>query len=284
MPNKAFLEITNECNLSCSFCHGTKRERQYMSVEHFRHAATELRSFAEYLYFHLMGEPLLHPELSELFEIADSLGFKVILTTNGTLLREKSEILLRAKSLYKVSISLHSYEANAYFDNLKTYLTECFDFCRKASKKGIISVMRLWNLGGEESLNNKIIALMHKEFDKDGNTIWKEIYSGYKIRDNLFLEWGNLFKWPDINGEQYGGGHFCYGLRDQVGVLVDGTVVPCCLDADGVINLGNIFSASLSDILSSERTLALRRSFEERSVTEPLCVRCGYASEKNYKG
>lgn len=283
MPNKAFLEITNECNLSCSFCHGTKRKLQYMDTEHFRHAATELRGFADYLYFHLMGEPLLHPELGELFEIADSLGFKVILTTNGTLLCEKSDILLSAKSLYKVSVSLHSYEANAYFDSLKTYLTGCFEFCEKASDKGIISVLRLWNLGGEEALNNKIIGLMHKAFDKEENAQWKEIYSGYKIRERLFLEWGNIFKWPDIDGEEYGGGHFCYGLRDQVGVLVDGTVVPCCLDADGAINLGNIFSTPLAHILSSERALALRRSFEQRSVTEPLCVRCGYASEKNYK-
>ncbi len=284
MPNKAFLEITNECNLSCSFCHGTKREVKYMSVEKFRHAATELRSFADYLYFHLMGEPLLHPELSELFEIANDLGFKVILTTNGTLIREKSDILLRSPALYKVSISLHSYEANAYFDSLKAYLSDCFDFCNKASKKGIISVLRLWNLGGEDALNSKIISLMHKAFDSGTCEEWKEIYSGYKIKDKLFLEWGSFFKWPDIEGEQYGGGHFCYGLRDQVGILVDGTVVPCCLDADGVINLGNIFETPLSKILSSEHATALRRSFEERSVTEPLCVRCGYASEKNYKG
>lgn len=273
MPNKAFFEITNACNLSCDFCHGSKREIRYLSLEEFRRGATELSCFADYLYFHLMGEPLLHPLLPEFFEISHSLGLRVILTTNGTLLAKRQDILLSARALHKVSISLHCYEVNDMGISIEKYLAEVFEFCKRAADKGIIAVMRLWNKGGRDSMNNEILAEMQRAFEGE----WKEIYSGYKLRDKVFLEWGQLFEWPDINGEYKGDSHSCYGLRDQVGVLCDGTVVPCCLDAEGSIALGNIFKQSLKDILMSDRARALKSSFEKRHICEALCQRCGYA-------
>lgn len=290
MAKKAFLEITNACNLSCSFCHGTKRKIRYITVSEFERAAVQLRSFADYLYFHVMGEPLLHPELAVFFEIAHRIGFKVILTTNGTLLSDKADILLGAKSLHKVSISLHSFEANTgscsselhhiEHERFKQYLTDCFSFCEEAAGHGIISVMRLWNIGGQNDQNPYIIRKMHEFFDAAAETEWKQIYSGYKIKDKIFLEWGEKFDWPDVEADYLGDDHSCYGLRDQVGVLSDGTVVPCCLDADGAIPLGNIFLTPFEEIFASPRATALRKSFETRCITEALCRRCGYAHVK----
>ncbi len=279
MPNKAFFEITNACNLKCSFCHGTKREICYLSAEEFEAGARQLRGFADYLYFHLMGEPLLHPKLGIFFDIAAELGFKVILTTNGTLLDKKKDILLSAKALHKISISLHSYEANDIGISAEEYLDSCFEFCREAADNGVIAVMRLWNEGGADSLNNEILDKMHAYFTDE----WKEIYSGYKLRDKVFLEWGKKFDWPDVDAEYAGDSHYCYGLRDQIGVLSDGTVVPCCLDAEGAINLGNIFEKPLDEILNSPRAIALKESFEKRKITEELCKRCGYASMRYNK-
>lgn len=254
-----------------------------MSVEEFRHAAGEARAFGEYLYFHLMGEPLLHPDLGEFLDIAYKLGFKVIITTNGTLLDSCRDVLLSSPALFKVSISLHSFEANDESDGFDEYLDSCFAFCRDAAEKGVIAVMRLWNLGGLESKNDEIIRKMHAFFDTDGAQ-WKEIYSGSKIREKVFLEWGQKFDWPDTEAEFCGDSHSCYGLRDQIGILSDGTVVPCCLDADGAIALGNIFDKCLSEILASPRAIALKKSFECKKITEPLCQRCGYAKMKGYKG
>lgn len=278
MPNKAFLEITNACNLNCSFCHKTKRDIKYISKEEFLIAAQKVRSFADYLYFHLMGEPLLHPDLAEFFKIAYELKFKVILTTNGTLLKKREDILLNSPSLFKVSISLHSFEANEMGMDIDTYLKDCFEFCSKASEKGVISVMRLWNSGGKDKLNNHILESMHSFFKGE----WKEIYSGYKIKEKVFLEWGEKFDWPDIDSEEISGNISCYGLRDQIGILSNGTVVPCCLDSDGVINLGNIFTDNLEDILNSERAKNLKESFIKRKVCEELCRKCGYANKKKY--
>ena len=277
MLKKAYLEITNVCNLACSFCHGTKREKMFMSVENFKIAAEKIRPHAEYLYFHLMGEPLLHPELETLFAIAADLGFKVIITTNGTLLKRSESVLLGAKALHKVSISVHSFEGNKVDFSSGSYLDNCVCFAKKLSGNGKICVLRLWNLGNSsdsDSFNNELLDGLSKSFPKP----WKQVYSGYKLCDRVFVEWGNRFEWPDEASAEVGEKHSCYGLRDQIGVLCDGTVVPCCLDADGVINLGNIFESDLQDILNSTRATELRKSFECKKVTEELCKRCGFAA------
>lgn len=276
MLKKVYLEISNICNLDCSFCHGTKRRKKLMNKEEFSAAAKSLVGHTEYLYFHLMGEPLLHSELEEFLNIAGELGFKVIITTNGTLLKEKGSVLISAPALHKVSISLHCYEANNMKMSTEEYLSNCLEFCANASARGKICVLRLWNIGGMESLNEKILDHIRAKFGDE----WKSTYSGYKICDKLFLEWGDKFHWPDENAEFCSDRHTCYGLRDQVGVLCDGTVVPCCLDADGVINLGNIFEESLDDILKKPRAVALKKSFETRNITEPMCQRCGFATTR----
>lgn len=276
MLKKAYLEITNECNLACTFCHGTKRTVRYMTEEEFIHAAKKLRPHTDYLYFHLMGEPLLHPLLDRFLEIAHELGFRVCITTNGTLLPRMKNILLASPALHKVSISLHAYEANAMDISIDDYLTGCFDFCKCASERGIISVMRLWNIGGENSMNGDILKKMLAFFDTEPQIC----RNGYKLADKAFLEWGDRFEWPDENAELCSEKHSCYGLRDQIGVLCDGRVVPCCLDSEGAITLGNIFTDSLDGILSSKRATDLKRSFENRSVKEPLCQRCGFATAK----
>ena len=247
-----------------------------MTVDEFTHAATELRRVSEYIYFHLMGEPLLHPDLEEFFSIARTLGFKVMITTNGTLLREKRHILLSSPALHKISISLHAYEANTMDISLREYLNDCLDFCRAASERSVICVMRLWNIGGENSENDAILDIMKEYYPQD----WKISRNGYKIADRVFLQWGERFDWPDEDAGKVGDCHSCYGLRDQVGVLSDGRVVPCCLDADGVITLGNIFEESIEDILAKPRAVALKRSFETRKIKEPLCLRCGFAATR----
>ena len=283
MPNKAYLELTNICNLDCSFCHKTKRAPRMISDTEFTRAATQLRTFADYLYFHLMGEPLLHPRLTDYITEASEMGFRAVITTNGTLLGRCADALL-SSPVYKVSISLHSYEANKNAITIDSYLNDCFSFAKRAAEKGIICVLRLWNEGGcENTLNSEIIARMHEFFDTDGTTVWKETYSGYKIAEYLFLETAERFEWPDENAQIRSESHYCYGLGDQVGVLCDGTVVPCCLDADGSIALGNIFDEELSDILMSERVQNMRAAFRCRKVTEELCRRCGYAAAKKFR-
>ena len=129
---KVYLEISNICNLSCRFCPGTKRSKKAMTEEELAVLLPKIRPYTDYLYFHLMGEPLLHKNLERFLEMAGSYGFKVILTTNGTLLKKQQEMLLSSPALHKVNISLHAFEANDLSVPFAQYLSDCFEFCKKA--------------------------------------------------------------------------------------------------------------------------------------------------------
>ncbi len=272
MLRKAYLEITNVCNLRCAFCPGTARTPRFMTPEDFRLLAGKLRGHTEYLYFHLMGEPLLHPGLETLLAIADELRFKVMLTSNGTLLPQRQEVLLAAPALHKVNISLQSFEANVGGE-LSSYLRGCTDFAATAAKAGKLCEFRLWNRGGWESMNPAIRAALAAVFPEP----WESSRNGFRLAERIWLEPGDRFDWPDLSLPSLGERCFCYGLRDQIGVLCDGTVVPCCLDREGAIALGNLFEQELSEIMSTERARAIYDGFSRRRAVEPLCRTCGYA-------
>lgn len=281
MLDKIYLEITNVCNLDCSFCHKTSREKRFMSKEEFDLLTNKLQGKIKYLYFHLMGEPTLHPNLPEFIDLAKDKGFLPIITTNGSLLEKKGDALIEHIP-YKISISLHAPEANPQF-NSEGYVESCISFAKRAAERECIVALRLWNLGSDAD-NSDILAKLHEAFSNP----WVPVRggSGQRLAHKIFLEWGDRFEWPDDpenpkdQGEKAACSEapraFCYALRDQAGVLVDGTVVPCCLDADGRIPLGNLFTSELEDAIGSPRAKALYSGFSQRRAIEPLCQSCGF--------
>ena len=275
MLKKAYIEITNRCNLRCSFCPGTKRAPRTMTPAEFDLVLERLTGQVEYVYLHVMGEPLSHPQLAELLSLAAAREMKVCITTNGTLLARQAETLLAAPTLHKVSVSLHSFEGNdGAQERERQYLEEVWSFAARAAAQGVIAALRLWNEGGAETRNGVIEAFLHEKCPGE----WPEPRGGsFRLRDNLYLERAKKFDWPDLNAQERGT-QFCYGLRDQLGVLADGTAVPCCLDHEGDIALGNLFTQPLSEILQSERACALRVGFSRRRPSEELCRRCGFAA------
>ncbi len=278
MLQRAYVEITNVCNLRCSFCPQTRREKRFMAVEEFRHLAGKLRPYTGYLYLHVMGEPLLHPDLGAILDVCGEMDFRVCLTTNGTLLREKLTLLEGRRALHKVSVSLHSFEGNGGEEGLADYVTGCFDACRILSKSGVICALRLWNEGGENRLNHQVVSLL-----TDGRApedLPQDKAGHRKLGEKLFLESAEKFDWP-IQSGQRSDTQFCHGLRRQIGVLCDGTVVPCCLDGEGLIPLGNLLTEELRDILASPRAAAMLEGFARRQPSEELCRRCGYARRFN---
>lgn len=277
--NRAYVEIGNICNLACSFCPGTSRPSRQMNAVEFRSVCEALRPYTDFLYFHVMGEPLIHPHLGELLGIAGEYGFRVCITTNGTLLASTEGVLLRhADVLHKVSISLHSMEGNALGDNCDGYVADAIGFSRRAAERGIYTVFRLWNLDTEERrggnrANHSIEERLREAFPGE----WTARPNGYRLSRNIFLEYAGIFTWPTESEADEIEDGFCHGLLDQIAVLADGTVVPCCLDSEGEIALGNIFTQSLSAILSSPRAEEMRSGLESGRFVEPLCKKCTYA-------
>ncbi len=277
MLKKAYLEITNVCNLDCSFCPGTGRTQGFLSPDQFRLLAGRLRPHTEFLYLHLMGEPLLHPQLETLLAIAAELEFRVVLTTNGTLLPQTGSLLCSSPAVWKVNVSLHSFEGNPPLGELSDYLDHCIRFARRAAGAGKRCALRLWNLDGEtlsgaNSCNHTVLETLEESFPKP----WKTGRRGTTLTDGVYLDWGDRFEWPDLTAPEGKSSGFCMGLRDQVGVLWDGTVVPCCLDHEGDLPLGNLYRQSLDDILNSPRAQAIYHGFSRGLVAEELCRKCGY--------
>ncbi len=271
MYSRVYVEITNICNMNCSFCHGTKRPSKRMNYQEFKTILNKLKPHTEYIYYHLMGEPLTHPDLEDFIKLATRMGFKSVITTNGTLLKQKGHILIDQK-VHKVSISLHSFEGDETSLHQK-YLTEVAEFAKFANEQGIIVVLRLWNNGYDNGKNAKAIEFLKNVIKGE----WTPNTKGLRIRDRLFLEYGERFGWPDKDADVQGNNVFCYGLRDHFGILSNGTVVPCCLDSDGCIALGNIFEENIEDILSSKRATSMVNGFNNRLACEDLCTRCAYA-------
>lgn len=279
MYSRAYIEITNVCNMSCSFCHGHSRAPRKMTRNEFERLTDELFGVTEYLYYHIMGEPTTHPELCDFIRLAGAKGFRSVVTTNGTLLDRVGDGLI-SSGVYKVNISIHSFEENCkdehqnYIEKYEKYIEKCLNFADEASRAGALVILRLWNSGHDGGRNEDILARMREKF---AGSEWHEVANGARIRHRLHLEYGDRFEWPDMAARDGGDGVFCYGLSDHFGILCDGSVVPCCLDAEGAITLGNAYSEPILSILESERAERIRRGFAEKKACEELCRRCGYA-------
>ena len=276
MLKRVYIEITNVCNLRCDFCPGTRREARFLSPAELRLLAGKLRGHTSYLYFHVMGEPLLHPELGELLGIAAEEGFRACLTTNGTLLEEKTDLLLAAPALHKLSVSLHSAEGNG-LEKLGDYLAGVWESALALSGAGVICALRLWNIGGAEECNGEIYAFLREKLGVHPLELPRPRQGSWRLGERLYLERAEKFDWPDLDAPETGT-RFCLGLRDQAAVLCDGTVVPCCLDHEGDVPLGNLLEQELEEILASPRARAVYEGFSQGKPSEELCRRCGFAA------
>ena len=243
-----------------------------MTAEEFASIIPKIRPYTDFVYFHIMGEPLLHPELEKFLKLAEDADLKVILTTNGTLVENQKEMLLSSKALHRINISLHAFEANDCSVPFEKYIDDCCKFGKDMNGRKIV-VYRLWNGGGADKLNEEIISQMKKTFSDE----WHVGKMMTELAPKTFLEYGEKFDWPDLSAEESDEKIFCYGLRDQLGILCDGTVVPCCLDHEGDINLGNIFEDDMEKILVSPRAKAVYDGFTGETAVEELCRKCGYA-------
>ena len=250
---RVYIEITNICNLNCEFCTPHNRLPGKMTFDEFKIILEKIKPYTKYIYLHVKGEPLLHPEVDKFIKYAFDEGFEINLTTNATLLNEHFEI---TKYLRQINISLHATNDSSIVKTAKE-ITDC------------IINFRVWNF--EE--NKKAIEVLEKEFTIAINTT-----SNFKIKENIFVTAQNKFVWPSASLEKNisSTNGYCHALKDQIAILVDGTVVPCCLDNNGDIPLGNILNESFESILNSEKVTRILDGFKNRICTEELCKKCEF--------
>ena len=281
---KIYVEITNSCNLKCSFCPENKREKLFMRLNEFENIIKQIKDYTNLIALHEKGEPLLHPDLEKILKICEENDILVNITTNATLLEKNVDMLIASKAVRQLNLSLHSINKNENTDiyNFEQYIKSVFNATRKILKESnIIISYRLWNLENieENSENYKILKEIENEFKINDlvNVAKKESF--VKLAENAFLNQDLEFVWPSMDSNVISECGTCWGLRNQVAILVNGDVVPCCLDENGEINLGNIHKSTFEEILDTNLAKKLIKGFEENKIIHNLCKRCGFRSK-----
>ncbi len=251
---KVYIEITNACNLNCSFCAPKKREVKYLNFEEFKIILSKLKGYTKYLYFHILGEPLIHPLINDFINYAAQEGFNINLTTNGYLMKK----IINNQHIRQINISLHSYHPQ-YGLKLDDYLHNIFEVINNLPAKTYIN-LRWWVNNSE---NEQMQQLIKDKYLKED-------------MHNVYFSYHQEFIWPDFQNDYDNPKGKCYGLIDHIGILVDGTVIPCCLDSQGLINLGNIFEKDLDEIMKSERVNKMIKGFKKGEKCEELCKKCHF--------
>lgn len=272
MFQRVYIEITNICNLNCSFCLKHNRTPQTMTLHEFSHILSEITGYTNHVYLHVQGEPFLHPELISFMDDCYLKGFKVHLVTNGTLLNKMDIKLYNHPALVQLSVSLHSSQISINDDNymvLKT-LIDSVDTL-KASL-----FLRLWTFKNNNLINLLDSLIQPNTVHLDGKRI--------RIKKNLFVDLDEEFEWPNLDQTFQSKTGYCHAGTKMMAILSNGDVSPCCLDANGIINLGNIHQIGFKQIITSEKYLNTIEGFKKRLCVEPLCQGCTYRLRFNKKG
>lgn len=267
---RIYIEITNVCNLNCSFCSRTSKSNREMTFEEFKEVLSKINNYTDYIYLHVKGEPLTHHNLDKILDITKEYNKKVCITTNGVFLKDKLPILKKYDNIYQINISLHSE------NNKKNYLEDIISSVNELSS--YISY-RFWTLDNNKMDNKtkEYIKVLKEVYNKE------EIYDGIKLKDKVYLSLDNKFIWPSINNDYYNERGTCLGAKTQLAILSDGTVSICCLDSEGESNLGNIFTMSMEDILSSSRYINTINNFNNNKAYLDICKHCSYKERFNNK-
>ena len=269
--SKIYVEITNYCNLNCSFCSVDSLPKKEMSLDEFKIVLDKIRDYTDSIYLHVKGEPLLHNNLDDILNLCDLYKIKVNITTNGTLLLRKKEILLKHE-IRQINVSLHSE------NKMSDYFETVFNTCDELSKKTTI-VYRIWTLPSLDL--NKISTIIvekiihhYKLSTEIVDKIKKD--KNIKIRDNIYLDKDYEFVWPNESEEISSDVGYCLGTKTHIAILSNGDIVPCCLDSSALIKLGNIFENNMNEIINSSEFTKISNGFKERKIINDVCKKCNY--------
>lgn len=287
---RIYVEIGNVCNLQCDFCPPVERAKASMDEPFFERVMAEVAPLADEVCLHLMGEPLNHPLLGAFIDICARHQVPVNITTNAVLLTGARKQILLNPIIRQVNLSVHSFEANFGAADVAPYLDRVLGWVHHALdvRPELYINLRLWDLNEPTAFNEKnrlIRARIEREFDFSFAALNVDVRrkKGYRIVGRLYASFDSRFVWPSLDLPVRGQRGFCHGLSTHVGIHADGTVVPCCLDKEAAVPLGNLKTQSLTAVLAGPRATAMREGFKNRQLVEDLCQRCQYIARFDRK-
>lgn len=288
--SRAYVEITNICGLSCSFCPPKKQSNQTMPLPFFRLVCEQLRDYTDEIALHVMGDPMVLSNVREYLDVAYDTGLKVMITTSGFYLDTVRREALFHPALRQINISLNSFNKNSISRTFEAYMEPILALCDEKLSHSVdfFINLRLWNLDdihSEKLFNEKLFKLLEKHFSLEVGMIASAISGerqSIRLASKILLHFDHYFEWPHL-GHSTSSHGYCQGLSKQIAVLSDGRVVPCCLDGEGVMELGNLNETNLGKILSSKRSKSISEGFSKGICSEELCQKCSY-KERFMKG
>jgi radical SAM protein with 4Fe4S-binding SPASM domain len=282
MYKRVHLEISNICNVQCSFCPIVERPKDIMELGEISKILDQLIPITEDVCLHLMGEPLAHPEFSKILDIGLDKNASFQITTNGLLIKRYQSLILENSVVRQINFSLQAFKDNFPERNISEYLDPIFEFTKEAlsTRPELYINFRLWNLkDGNAKDNEEIFCYIEKFFSIEINrNVDPSFKKSKKLMEDsrLYLHFDSRFDWPSLDFPPVAQKGKCHGLRNHFGIHADGKVVPCCLDKEAVIDLGNVFENSIEEILSSPRAKAIKEGFESGVLVEEMCQKCTF--------
>ncbi|OCL85832.1 radical SAM/SPASM domain-containing protein [Arcobacter porcinus] len=280
---KVHIELTNICNLKCTFCPPKLHPNKVMDLELFDRLNFELKEFTNELAYHIVGDPLVLGNLNEYLDISKKHNLKVNITTTANNISNRHYETLLNSTIKQINFSLNSYNANSHKKSFQEYLEPILNFVKYAQEKNheYFINFRIWNLDEEKSakeFNKKVFDSLNIFFELDLNIdeIYENRPKNIRVARKIFINFDEYFVWPSLKNEVVSKSGFCHGLSSHFGILSNASVVPCCLDLDASINLGNIENNSIKEILKSNRAKDMINGFKKGILVEELCQKCEY--------
>jgi radical SAM protein with 4Fe4S-binding SPASM domain len=284
MFKRVYLEISNICNVQCSFCPVVEKDNKLMDVTEFEAILKQVAPLAEIVCLHLMGEPLAHPKFLEILATCEKYNTQIDLTTNGILIKKYKEHIINSNCIRQVNFSLQAFKDNFPDRDIDPYLLPIFEFTKSAHelRPALYTNFRLWNQESNDADNEEIFKRIESYFKI---TINRNIETGAikskNIWNRLYLHFDSRFEWPSFSLPHQGTQGRCHGTVNHIGIHADGSVVPCCLDKNAAINLGNVKEQSLNDIINSDRFVKMRNGFLNGVLVEDFCQHCTFINRFN---
>jgi len=276
--HKVYIELTNICGLTCTFCPTKLTKSTTMTLDFFENILIQLKSYTKDIAFHVFGDPLTLSNLQLYLDIALKYNFKVHITTTGYYLKKFDLTIFLHKAIKQINFSLNSYNKNEMKMSLAEYLDPMFQLCdlKLTNKVHSFINFRLWNLddtNSESKFNTDIFTALSNKFNIDLSEI--DYNRPKRIENQILIDFDKYFEWPELKDTEETNG-YCHGLSAQIAILSNGTVVPCCLDSFGVIDLGDLHKSTLKEILFSQKSLDIVNGFKNNIAVEELCKKCTF--------
>ena len=279
---RIYIEITNVCGLSCSFCPTKALPSKKMDLDFFESIVSQAKAYTNEIACHVVGDPLTQSNLKDYLDIIQKHGLKAMLTSSGYFLKKHSYETLFHPCVKQINISLNSFNKNDTSLTFEQYITPVLSLCKaKLEREEELFInLRVWNLDEEMSegaFNETLFEKLSLAFNTalDLNTIYDQRPKSIRLASKILVHFDNYFEWPSLKNKNYGHGT-CQGLQSHIAILASGKVVPCCLDCDGIIELGDLHEQSLNEILRSDRAVKMIDGFKEGQAVEELCQKCSY--------